>query len=468
MGIVLKGATVITAVDSYAADVRLEGETIAGIGADLSQAGDAVLDVAGCYLFPGGIDPHTHLDLPVGDFSTADDFASGTAAAVCGGTTTIIDFATQNRGETLQAALANWHAKAQGKCFADYGFHMAITDWRDDVNCAMEDMVKLGVTSFKLYMAYKNVLQVEDGVIFRALQRSREIGALIGLHCENGDVVAALVRQALQAGNTAPKFHPLTRPAAAEREAVSRAIALAEMAAAPVYIVHLSTAAGFRLITEARTRGIPVYAETCPQYLLLDESRYETEDFSGAKYVMSPPLRRPEDAAMLWRGLKTGMLDTVATDHCSFNYAGQKDRGRHDFSKIPNGAPGIEHRLGLLYTYGVCTGRIGLNQFVALTSTNAAKLFGLFPRKGTIAAGSDADIIVWDPAPRTTITAAGQRQRVDYTPYEGFELAGRVRHVFLRGRQVVEGGRLKESPCGKYLSRRSFTGKGGGVCLPSF
>ncbi|EGO65949.1 dihydropyrimidinase [Acetonema longum] len=465
MGTVLKNGTIITAADCCQADLRLEGETVAAIGRGLEQAGDRVLNVDGCYLLPGGIDPHTHFDLPAGEFSTADDFASGTAAAVVGGTTTIIDFATQNKGETLTGALADWHAKAAAKCCADYGFHMAITDWHPAVRREMADMVASGVTSFKLYMAYKNVLQADDSAIFGALKRSREVGALVSLHCENGDVVAALVQEALDQGHTAPRYHSLSRPAAVEREAVSRAVALAEMAGAALYVVHLSTGAGLAEVAAARSRGVEVYAETCPQYLLLDDSAYLTEDFSGAKYVMSPPLRKREDQTALWNGLRAGTLDTVATDHCSFNYSGQKDRGYYDFSKIPNGAPGVEHRMGLLYTYGVLTGRISLNQYVALTSTNAARLFGLFPRKGTIAVGSDADIVVWDPQRSFGITAAGQTQRVDYTPYEGIRQTGAARHVFLRGRQIVENGKLAENDrTGQFLRRKPFWGRGERIC----
>ena len=438
--------------------MRIEKEKIVAFGQGIEQPGDTIMDVTGCYLFPGGIDPHTHFDLWAGDFATADDFASGTAAAIVGGTTTIIDFATQERGETLAEGLANWHAKADGRCFADYGFHMAITDWSDAVSVEMADMVAQGVSSFKLYMAYKNTLQVDDTAIFKAFKRSRDIGALIGLHCENGDAIACLVEEALAADHTAPCYHALSRPAAAEREAVSRALALAEMAGAPLYIVHLSTRDGLHEIQTARARGTKVYVETCPQYLLLNDDYYQTNDFSGAKYVISPPLRKSYDQRDLWEALANGMVDTVATDHCSFNYKGQKERGIHDFSKIPNGAPGVEHRMGLLYTYGVNTGKINLNQYVALTSTNAAKIFGLYPRKGTIAVGSDADIIVWDPSSSTVISAAGQMQRVDYTPFEGWRQDGRVLYAFLRGKQVVKNGKLcEETPCGQFIHRNPFT-----------
>ena len=457
MGIVLTGGTIVTAVDCYQADVRLAGEKIVAIGRDVSQAEDNVITVEGCYLLPGGLDPHTHFELE-GVTTTADDFASGTAAALTGGTTTILDFATQSKGETLAQALANWQSKAAGKCFADFGFHLAITDWNQEVCREMQRLVvEDGISSFKLYMAYKHNLQVDDGIILQALKRSREVGALIGFHCENGDVIDVLIQEARSQGKRSPRFHALTRPAAVEREATARVITLAELADAPVYIVHLSCAGALQEVIAARARGLEVYAENCPQYLILDESCYDTEDFSAAKYVLSPPLRSTYDQAVLWNGLRTGALDTIGTDHCSFNYEGQKELGREDFSKIPNGIPGVENRLGLLYTYGVLTGKINLQQWVAFTSTNAAKLFGLFPRKGTLAVGSDADIVVWDPRQSSTITVSQQTQRVDYNPYEGLPQTGKVEQVFLRGQQVVAQGKLcSKEPQGQYLFRKPF------------
>ncbi len=469
MGIVLKGGTVVTAADCFEADVRLEGEKVASVGTGTRQTGDTVLDVGGCLLLPGGIDPHTHFDLPVGEIVTADDFARGSRAAVLGGTTTIIDFATQFKGETLTEALANWHAKALGNTFTDYGFHMAITDWNEAVRQEMTHLVEAaGVSSFKLYMAYKNILQVDDTVLLQALRQSRACGALVCLHCENGDIIDSLIKEALAEGKTAPRYHPMTRPAAAEREAAVRAIALAEVAQAPLYIVHLTCSLALDEVVRAKGLGVEVYAETCPQYLLLDESYYQTEGFEGAKYVISPPLRPRENQDSLWNGLRSGALDTLATDHCAFNFKGQKELGRTDFSKIPNGMPGVETRLGLLYTYGVVPGRININQFVALTSTQPAKLFGLFPRKGTIAAGSDADIVVWDPDRSSVITAATQQEETDYAPFEGFRQQGKAVHVFLRGRQVVRDGQLiEEQPGGVYLSRKRFRArKGGEQCSP--
>jgi dihydropyrimidinase len=462
MGIVLSGGTVVTAADCYRADVRIEGEQVSAVGHRIRQPEDRVLPVDGCYLFPGGIDPHTHFDMPAGDTVTADDFASGTKAAVFGGTTTIIDYVTQFKGETLGQALAAWHARAGGKCYSDYGFHMGITDWNDHTALEMDKMVlEEGITSFKFYMAYKNVLQVDDEVLIQAMCRAKVTGALICVHCENGEIIHHLVNEARGRGNMAPHYHSLTRPAEAEGEAAARAISLARVTQAPVYIVHLSCKEALRTVVDARRRGAEVYSETCPQYLLLDDSCYREDDFNSARYVMSPPLRKKDDQQALWNGLRAGELDTVATDHCSFNFKGQKELGRADFSRIPGGIPGVEHRMGLLYSYGVIPGRISINRFVDLTSTGAAKLFGLFPRKGTIAPGSDADVVVWDPRATSVITAHAQHQRVDYTPYEGFKQTGKATHVFLRGRQVVRDGNLAdENPGGAYLSRKPLKGRG--------
>ena len=455
MGTVLQGALIVTAADQYCGDLRMEGEKITAIGRGVTQPHDTVIPLEGCLLFPGGIDPHTHFDLPVGTIRTADDFASGSRAALLGGTTTIIDFATQFRGETLSQALKNWHSLASGKCYTDYGFHMAITDWNEEIAREMKNLTtSAGVSSFKLYMAYKHVLQVDDGALLSAFQAAAKVGALICLHCENGDVIDSLVKQSLAAGRRDPSNHPLTRPSAIEEEAVRRAIIIAKVAGAPLYIVHLTCRGALSAVAEARLRGQQVYCETCPQYLLLDDSRYRLPGFEGAKYVISPPLRNPSDQQALWQGLEAGMVDTVATDHCSFHFAGQKELGRHDFSKIPNGMPGVETRLSLLYTYGVAAGKISLQQFVALSSTNAAKLFGLYPRKGTLAIGSDADITVWDPAYEEQISAATQNQQVDYSPFEGFRQQGRVKMVFLRGQAVVDGSQLLSAGAqGRYLHR---------------
>lgn len=457
MGIVLQGGTVVTAADCYRADIRMENEKITAVGQGVRQSGDRAVDANGLLLFPGGVDVHTHFDLPAGGTVTADDFASGTLAAVSGGTTTVIDYATQFRGESLQDVFRNWQAKAAGKSHADYGFHMAITDWNEAVAAEVPWLVRqAGITSVKLYMAYKNILQVDDGTLLKVLQRSRECGALVCLHCENGDIIDELVGQFLRQGHTGPAFHPLSRPAAAEAEAVGRAAALARVAGAPVYIVHLSSGDALKVVAEARRRGERVYAETCPQYLLLDDGLYGADGFEAAKYVLSPPLRSPADQRELWNALADGLIDTVATDHCSFNFSGQKEAGRDDFSRIPNGLPGVEHRFGLLYTGGVAAGRLTPQDFVRLVATRPAQLFGLYPCKGTIAPGSDADIVAWDPGHEGVITAAAQRQRVDYTPFEGFRTLGRAVQVFIRGRQVVRDGAPAGPPAGIYLPRRPF------------
>lgn len=460
MGLVLKGGKIITAVDSYYSDIRIEGEKIVSIGSNLEKPEDEVINVKGHYIMPGGIDTHTHFDLNTGSTVTADDFQSGTKAAIVGGTTTILDYATQNRGETLKEALINQHKKSIGVCFCDYGFHMGITDWNDGVSDEMKDLIEEGITSFKLYMAYKKTLQVDDGVIFSALKRCKELNGIIGFHCENGDVIDILVKEAKEKGNKSPYYHAATRPSEVEREAVTRLLQLAEMADAPVYIVHLSTREGLESILEAKKRGVKVYVETCPQYLLLDDSYYGDENsnnFDGAKFVMSPPLRKKADQEALWKGLSSGEIITVGTDHCSFNYKVQKELGANDFSVIPNGAPGVEHRMTLMYTYGVLTERINLNEFVAVTSTNAAKMFGMFPQKGTIAVGSDADIIVWNPSFNASISADHQVQNVDYTPYEGFNQQGKAEIVFLRGKKIVSNGTLIENkPFGKYLHRKTL------------
>lgn len=463
MGILLKGGKIITAVDEYSSDIRIEGEKIVSIGSNIEEPGDEIISVDGCYVFPGGIDTHTHFDLDVGLTVTADDFESGTKAAIVGGTTTILDYGCQIRGNTLKEALKDQHRKSKGKCFCDYGFHMGITDWNDETSEEMEYLVKEGVTSFKMYMAYKKTMQVDDGVIYKALKRSREIGGLITFHCENGDLVETFIEEARLKGNRSPYYHPLSRPVELEDEAIQRLIKIAEIADTPVYVVHLSSREGLLSILEAKKRGTEVYIETCPQYLLLNDSYYGekgSKSYEGAKYVISPPLRKEYDQEALWKALGFGEIDTIGTDHCSFNYRGQKEIGIDDFSKIPNGGPGVENRMGLIYTYGVQMGKISINDMVALTSTNAAKLFGLFPQKGTIAVGSDADLVVWDPSGSSIITADKQTQNVDYNPYEGFKQQGKALHVFLRGNKAVYNGELVEKePIGKYLFRKPFSGK---------
>lgn len=454
MGLILQGGTIVTDVKSYKADVRIENEKIAEIGADLFKGGDEIVPINGCYLVPGGIDTHTHFDLDVGTTITADNFETGTKAAIVGGTTTILDFATQSKGHTLSDGLREWHDKSRGRCYSDYGFHMAITDWNDTTSKEMEDMINEGVTSFKMYMAYKDTLQVDDGIIFKALKRAKELGVLIGFHCENGDIISELINEFKDNNQLSPKYHQLSRPSDLEVEATYRLMKIAKTANAPVYVVHLSSKDALEEVKKARLDGVKVYTETCPQYLLLDDKLYDLDGFESAKYVMSPPLRKKADNEALWKALEEGDIDAIGTDHCSFNYKGQKDIGINDFSKIPNGGPGVEHRMGLLYTYGVKEGKISMNKFVELTSTKAAKLFGMYPQKGSIEVGSDADIVVIDPEMKNIISAENQTQNTDYTPYEGYEVDCQFRHVFLRGIEVIKEGKLTvEHPTGKYIVR---------------
>ena len=463
MRTLIKNGHIVTAVDSYTADILIDGETIAMIGKDLATvvgSVDKTIDATGKLVIPGGIDPHTHMDLPFGGTSSSDDFETGTRAAAFGGTTTIIDFAVQYKGQALNQALDAWFAKAEGKATIDYGFHLIVTDLPDERLPELKAMIDQGVTSFKLFMAYPGVFLVDDGTIFKAMTAAGENGGLICMHAENGVVIDVLVKRALAEGKTAPKYHALTRPTKAEAEGVHRAIAIAEMANSPVYIVHLSCYDALKEVQAARDLGLPAFAETCPQYLLLDYSLYEKPDFEGAKYVMTPPLRDKENQELLWRGLRGNDLQVISTDHCPFCFKEQKELGRDDFSKIPNGGPGVENRMSLIYHRGVAQGRISLNRFVELTSTAAAKIFGLFPKKGTIAVGSDADIVIFDPNREQTISAATHHMRVDYSAYEGWRVKGVTETVLSRGRVIVENDEFKgKAGAGRFLKRGTFTGK---------
>lgn len=462
MKTLIKNGRIVTAVDDYHGDILIDGERINLIGESLDIEADKVIDAKGMLVIPGGIDAHTHMDMPFGGTTSADDFESGTRAAAHGGTTTIIDFAIQNKGQSLYEALDTWHAKAQGKTAIDYGFHMIATDLPRE---RMSEMKKLidseGVTSFKLFMAYPGVLLVDDATIFRAMVQAGEQGGLICMHAENGVVINEIVQYALERGCTAPKFHALTRPTKAEAEGVNRAIALAEMAGSPVYIVHLSCYDALKKIKEARDEGIPAFAETCPQYLFLDYDTHNAQPgFEGAKYVMTPPLREKWNQEELWTGLRMNDLQTVSTDHCPFCFADQKQLGKDDFSKIPNGGPGVENRMSLVYNGGVVQGRINVNRFVEITSTAAAKIFGLFPRKGTIAVGSDADIVIFDPNKKMTISAKTHHMKVDYSCYEGMEVQGVSEYVFSRGKLIIEKGKyLGKAGDGSYLKRSTVQHK---------
>ena len=455
MRTLIKNGTVVTASDLYKGDVLVEDEKITVIGTSLDMHVDKTIDAAGKYVLPGGIDVHTHMDMPFGGTTSADDFESGTVAAAFGGTTAIVDFAIQYRGQTLHHAMETWAQKAEGKAVIDYGFHMIITELNDQVEGEMDALVRQGITSFKLFMAYPGVFMLDDASIFKALLRTGKNGGTICMHAENGGVIDVLVQRALAEGMTAPKYHALTRPARAEAEATHRAIALAEIADVPIYIVHLSAAEALEMVTEARDRGLPAFAETCPQYLFLSYDNYDEPGFDGAKYVMSPPLREQAKQSALWRGLAYNDLQCISTDHCPFCMKEQKELGRNDFSKIPNGAPGVETRMSLVYDGGVRTGRITLNRFVELTSTSPAKIFGLFPRKGTIAPGSDADIVVFDPNRKLTLSAKTLHMKVDYNPYEGREVTGATDTVLSRGRVVIENGAFVGRKGGGSFLRRS-------------
>jgi dihydropyrimidinase len=458
MRILIKDGNIVTAVDNYNGDVLVEDGKISVIARSLNMEADKVIDASGMLVIPGGIDPHTHMELPFGGTSSSDDFRTGTIAAAHGGTTTIIDFAVQYHGESLIQAVDNWHKKAEGKTAIDYGFHLITTDLPDERVPEMKQLINEGVMSFKLFMAYPGVFLVDDATIFRAMKVAGNAGGLICMHAENGIVINEIIKHALAEGKTAPKYHALTRPTKAEAEGVHRAIAIADMAEAPVYIVHLSCSDALDEVRAARDKGIQAYAETCPQYLFLDYSLYEREGFEGAKWVMTPPLRDKSNQDKLWQGLRGNDLQVVSTDHCPFCFKEQKELGRDDFTKIPNGGPGVEHRMSLIYNGGVAGGRIGLNRFVELTSTAAAKLFGLFPRKGTIAVGSDADIVIFDPNEEMTLSAASHHMNVDYSAYEGMKVKGVTRTVLSRGKVVIENGEYTGKPGdGQFMRRGTFS-----------
>lgn len=462
MSLLIKNGRIITAVDDYQADIYCEAETITTIGKDLKLDADTVIDAKGRLVIPGGIDPHTHFDMPFGGTTSADDFETGTRAAAFGGTTTIIDFAIQAKGDSTFKALETWHEKARGKASIDYGFHMIITDLPDERVPEMSKLAEEGVTSYKLFMAYPGVLYVDDGTLFRAFRKAGEDGTVICMHAENGIVIDEIVKTARAAGNLAPKYHALTRPTRMEAEGVYRAIAIAEVAKVPLYIVHLSSSDALEEVKRARDRGNSVHAETCPQYLFLDQSYYEKEGFEGAKYVMTPALREKWNQEELWKGLRMNDLQAVSTDHCPFCFKGQKELGLGDFGKIPNGAPGVENRMSLIFNGGVAQKRISLNRFVQLTSTNAAKMFGLFPRKGTVAVGSDADLVVFDPDRTETLSINNpltHHMRVDYNTYEGFQVKGYSEVVVSRGKIVCDKGQWKgKSGAGKFLKRDRHSG----------
>ncbi|TQK75265.1 dihydropyrimidinase [Brevibacillus sp. AG162] len=454
----IRNGTVVTASDTYQADILIEGEKVVAIGSNLDGKDAEIIDATGYYVFPGGIDPHTHLDMPFGGTVTSDNFYTGTKAAAFGGTTSIIDFCLTNKGEPLHSSISTWHEKARGKAVIDYGFHLMVSDANDQVLEELGAVVRNeGITSLKVFMAYKNVLMADDETLFKTLVRAKELGALVQVHAENGDVLDYLIKQAIAKGQTDPVYHAYTRPPEAEGEATGRAIALTALADAQLYVVHVSCAEAVRRIAEAREKGWNVYGETCPQYLVLDITDLQKPGFEGAKYVWSPPLREKWNQDVLWSALKNGILQTVGSDHCSFNFSGQKELGLGDFTKIPNGGPIIEDRMRLLFSEGVAKDKISLNQFVDMTSTKVAKLFGMFPQKGTIAVGSDADIVLFDPTLKRTISVETHHMNVDYNPFEGMVVNGDIISVLSRGSFVIRDQQfVGQAGAGRFVKRSTF------------
>ncbi len=450
MKYLLKNGTVVSGEKSEMLDVLVDGEKITEVGRNLTADGAQVIDVTGKLLFPGFIDGHTHLDLEVAGTVTADDFETGTRAALLGGTTLIIDYASQDKGgHTLKEGLDKWHKKADGKCSCDYSFHMSIVEWNDKTESEVQDMIDQGITSFKLYMTYPAMI-VNDCDMYKILKKLGECGCFAGVHCENAGVIDALISEAKKEERLGPENHPLVRPDTMEAEAVHRLLVIAKEANAPVMIVHLTNKKAYEEVIHARKNGQEVYAETCPQYLLLDDSVYSKPDFEGAVYVCAPPIRKKKDQDCLWKALADGEIQTVATDQCSFTLE-QKALGKDDFTKIPGGLPGVQTRGTLLYTYGVKTGKITREQMCRLLCENPAKLYGVYPNKGAITPGSDADIVIWDPNTEWTMTAADHQSACDYCPMEGAEIAGRAEQVYLRGKLVAENGKIVEEKTGTYI-----------------
>ena len=460
MKVLISGGTVVNASGPFAADVFVDGEIIAGLSArgsttsmDWTRSADRVIDATGQLVIPGGIDGHTHMEMPFGGTQSGDTFETGTRAAAFGGTTTIIDFAIQSKGSSLRESLDKWHAKADGNCAIDYGFHMIMSDVNKQTLAEMDLLVDEGITNFKLFMAYPGVFYSDDGQILRAMQQAAKNGSTIMMHAENGIAIDVLVAQALERGEGDPRFHGLTRPAILEGEATHRAIQLARVTGAPLYIVHLSATEALDEVVLARDRGQSVFAETCPQYLFLSEEDTAREGFEGAKYVCSPPLRPRSYQAELWRGLRTDDLSIVSTDHCPFCFKDQKELGLDNFSKIPNGLPGVEDRVSLIFQ-GVEQGEISLGRWVDVVSTTPARMFGLFPKKGLIAPSADADIVIFDPNSSRAISVETHHMNVDYSAYEGLQVKGKVTTVLSRGAVVIEGGKYVGTPgSGRFLAR---------------
>ena len=453
MTTLIKHGRIVTAADDYVADVFVDGETIAAIGTGLPRTADRTIDATGKLVIPGGIDPHVHMQLPFGGTVSSDDFESGTRAAAVGGTTSIIDFAIQYHGKTFTQTLDDWHAKASGKCAIDYGFHLAVTEYQAHHAEEFQAVIAGGVPTFKLFLAYPDVFLVDDRTMYRVMRDAGAAGGLTLVHAENGVVIEEVIQDLLAAGHTEPKYHAQSRPPVTEVDGVERALRVAELAGAPVFIVHVSTAAGADAIRRARARGQRAFGETCTQYLFFDDGKYDQPNFEGAKYVFTPPLRPAGNIEPLWDALRLGVLQEVSTDHCPFHFVGQKDLGRDSFTKIPNGGPGVEDRLAMVY-HGCMAHGFSLNQWVNLTSTASAKMFGMYPKKGTIAVGSDADLVVFDPDREQVRSATTHATHCDYNLFEGMRIKGVPTTVLSRGKVVVEDGKyVGTAGDGRFLKR---------------
>ncbi|MBL0014813.1 MAG: dihydropyrimidinase [Flavobacterium sp.] len=459
MSILIKNGRIITATDDYMADIFIEGETISQIGKNLKVNADQEIDAAGKLVMPGGIDPHVHLDMPFMGTYSSDNYQTGTRAALYGGTTTVIDFILQTQGKSLQSALQEWKGRSDNNAVGDYSFHMAVTDFNEDTKKEIQHFIEVeGITSFKTFMAYKGALMIDDRQMVGLMQEVKKHGGLINVHATNGDMIDFLIAKHKSEGKLSPLYHYLSQPEVTEAEASSRFADLADYTGCPGYIVHLTCEGALNAVRFATRRNQHVFVETCIQYLILDASLYE-QNFEGAKWVMSPPLREKKDQETLWAGLNQGLVNVVATDHCPFMWE-QKLMGKDDFSKIPNGHPAIENRMELLFSEGVNKGRITLNKYVEVASTNAAKIFGMFPKKGTIAIGSDADIVLFDPNEKHTLSAKTHHMNVDYSGYEGWQVTGKVKTVLLRGQVVIDNNECKVSKgYGQFVKRNKVDGK---------
>ncbi|MEO5777950.1 MAG: dihydropyrimidinase [Flavobacterium sp.] len=459
MSILIKNGRIITATDDYVADIYIEGETISTIGKNLNVNADTVIDASGKLVMPGGIDPHVHLDMPFMGTYSSDNYETGTRAALYGGTTTVIDFILQTQGKSLQSALQDWKGRSDNNAVGDYSFHMAVTDFNDETKKEIQHFIEQeGITSFKTFMAYKGALMIDDRQMIGLMEEVKKHGGLINVHATNGDMIDYLIAKHREEGKLSPLYHYLSQPEVTEAEASERFVDMINYTGCPGYIVHMTCEGALNAVRNATRRNQNLFVETCIQYLILDASLYE-QNFEGAKWVMSPPLREKKDQETLWAGLNQGLVQVVATDHCPFMWE-QKLMGKDDFSKIPNGHPAIENRMELLFSEGVNKGRITLNKYVEVASTNAAKIFGMFPKKGTIAIGSDADIVLFDANEKHTLSAKTHHMNVDYSGYEGWEVKGKVKTVLLRGQVVIDKNECKvQKGYGQFVKRNKVQGK---------